>query len=714
MWASSRLRPTALLAFSTLVWALPGLAALDSDGDGIRDDLDNCVAWPNCDQRDTNSDGFGNRCDPDLDDNGGVGFSDYLALTASLGAQEDGSDLDLDGDGSIGIPDWSILRSFWGQPPGASGLGCAQGNFAPDLVRCEPHARNILVIVADDLGVDKIGAYDEHPEAPATPAIDSLAEGGVLFRNAWSDPLCSSTRAGALTGHYGFRTGVGGAIRLTGVEPRLGLDPGDPNAPILASLLRDADYETAAFGKWHVAGCPEIGPDGECEAESPRFDPAHPVRSGFDHFAGTMGNFRRGDDFHYCRWPKVEARRVGPGTDDIDVTSRISTHYATTETVDDAISHIPGMREPWFVWVAFNASHVPLHEVPEDPLNCTLPQSSPAPSDLEMHAAMTEQMDAEIGRLLDALGAHCDALQRTTIIFFADNGTDAKATTAPFDPERGKGTVYQGGIQVPFIVAGRRTQVPADGAESAALVNTTDVFATVMDLAGVSAWAEDSVSLLPLLENPALPSQRAFAYAERFHPNGFRAVKTRRRAIRSERYKLIHRIRRGPAFEFYDLEQDLDEANDLLLGEELSASQSAALVELMGELASLLGTPCLSLEDGDGDCVPDASDNCTLLPNAPNPGERQCDTNQDGFGNRCDADFDGDGKVGIPDQAMISAAYGAARDDPNSNWDEVEEMDLDCDGAIGDSDQRLFSYLLGPEPPGPSGLACAGQTLPCP
>ena len=71
---------------------------------------------------------------------------------------------------------------------------------------------NVLVLIADDVGVDRVGCYGEHPAPGDTPNIDRLAGNGVLFRNAWSSPLCSPTRAGVLTGRYGFRTGIGTII----------------------------------------------------------------------------------------------------------------------------------------------------------------------------------------------------------------------------------------------------------------------------------------------------------------------------------------------------------------------------------------------------------------------------------------------------------------------------------------------------------------------
>ena len=71
---------------------------------------------------------------------------------------------------------------------------------------------NVLIILADDLGVDFVGCYGEGASLPSTPNIDALAQGGVLFRNAWSNPLCSPTRATIQTGRYSFRTGIGATV----------------------------------------------------------------------------------------------------------------------------------------------------------------------------------------------------------------------------------------------------------------------------------------------------------------------------------------------------------------------------------------------------------------------------------------------------------------------------------------------------------------------
>ena len=84
-------------------------------------------------------------------------------------------------------------------------LGCGDSSGAsspPD---------NILIIIVDDLGVDAVGAYAEGAAPPPTPSLDALAARGVLFRNAWANPVCSATRALIMTGRYSFRTGIGAA-----------------------------------------------------------------------------------------------------------------------------------------------------------------------------------------------------------------------------------------------------------------------------------------------------------------------------------------------------------------------------------------------------------------------------------------------------------------------------------------------------------------------
>lgn len=107
-----------------------------------------------------------------------------------------------------------------------------------------------------------------------------------------------------------------------------------------------------------------------------------------------------------------------------------------------------------------------------------------------------------------------------------------------------------------------------------------------------------------------------------------------------------------------------------------------------------------TVPDTDSDTVPDNVDNCMMVPNAP---PLDCDVDQDGYGNICDADFDNGGAVGATDFPIFTANW--AQPAPNV-------ADLDCGGAVGATDFPLFTGAWA-QPPGPSGLSCAG-TIPCP
>jgi arylsulfatase A-like enzyme len=212
------------------------------------------------------------------------------------------------------------------------------------------------------------------------------------------------------------------------------------------------------------------------------------------------------------------------------------------------------MPEPWLLYTAFQAPHIP-HHVPPSALcacpttsNCDLVNNSS--SKAVKAKAMTEAMDTEIGRLLQVIPPD------TLVIFMGDNGTGASVTEPPFDQTHAKGTLYEGGVNVPLIIAGAGT---VQG-ECNALVSATDIFATLGDLALVLSAAEDSVSLVPYLRGSSEP-QRNSVFAEFFIPNGPGPWTTHTRAVRDERFKLIRST--GVPDEFYDLKNDPFERADL-------------------------------------------------------------------------------------------------------------------------------------------------------
>jgi arylsulfatase A-like enzyme len=190
--------------------------------------------------------------------------------------------------------------------------------------------------------------------------------------------------------------------------------------------------------------------------------------------------------------------------------------------------------------------------------------------------AMIEAMDTEIGRVLRVTE---EVAPNTIVIFLGDNGTAATLVRPPFVADRAKGTVYEGGVNVPLVVRGPGIPV----GECEALVHVVDLFATISELGGNPSSSEDSISIVPYFTDPLQPSLREFVYSEWFSPNGPPPYATHERCVREERYKLIRQL--GAPDEFYDLDVDPMEWNDLM--PHLTSEQQAAYDRLAAELLRL-------------------------------------------------------------------------------------------------------------------------------
>lgn len=357
-----------------------------------------------------------------------------------------------------------------------------------------PQPGNVLVLVADDLGVGELRLYGEGQDHAPTPNLERLARSGVVFRNAWSEPTCTPTRAALLTGRHGFRTSLG--IALDPFTDPVGLRESEVTLPEMLDLGTGGRYAHALIGKWHLT--PLSAGD------------LAPNRAGFSHFAGSL----EGQIINYVNWRRVE-----------DGVARMTDRYATSACVDDALAWIGQQHRPWFCLVAFQAPHAPFHAPPPALHTQSLPSGPPRSLCAQTtgndprpyYKAMVQAMDTEIGRLLGSLPPH--ELARTTILFLSDNGTEP-CVTAPAT-HRAKGTLYQGGVHVPLIAAGYRV----GRGISDAPVSTSDLFATVAELAGVElrealpGHALDSISFAPSLAEPSVHA-RSYQYAATFTPNG--------------------------------------------------------------------------------------------------------------------------------------------------------------------------------------------------
>lgn len=402
----------------------------------------------------------------------------------------------------------------------------ADGGFRP----------NFLMLLADDIGQDNVNAYNAGHRAPPTPTIDRLASQGLVFDHVIANPVCSPTRATLLTGRYAYRYGIGSAI-----PPRKGWGLPETEVILPRVLKEQAGYSSAIVGKWHLA-TPDVG----------GLD--HPRKLGFDHHSGTTGNLigkvpTTDRAMTYTHWPKVVDGAY----------TEVSNDYITSVTVDDALAYADSLPEPWFLWVAFHAAHFPMHLPPAHQFTQAVPKY---PNETQLYRLMVESLDSEIARLLGSLDP--DRLARTNIVFMGDNGSAPVGVVPPWPKANAKGSLLRGGIRVPFVMVG--PSVAAHGKRTDALVNSTDLFATVLELAGVEVTPpEDSISFASVLRDPS-GSPRKLAYAEHFSPNGPGPWEEQEVAIRDQRYKLI--VTNGKPTQMYDLINDPFEAKNLLVGPE--------------------------------------------------------------------------------------------------------------------------------------------------
>lgn len=437
----------------------------------------------------------------------------------------------------------------------------------------EPGAPNILVIISDDIGADKTGAYGS-ANTTYTPTLDALAEQGMRFDNAYSNPTCSPSRATLLTGRLATQTGVGRWIFPNTEAWDMQLD--ELTIPEMLQSA-DAEYTSAAVGKWHTVTF--------TREDAPR----HPLNQGFAHHRGALANpldaVQQGNTPRsYVNWEK-----------NVDGEVEWTETYMTTDTVDEAIGMIDDLPEPWFLWVALNAAHAPWHVPPDDlnPLGVT-----DANTDAERYDADTLAFDMELDRLLESIDP--EVREDLTLVYLADNGTPGDVITSPYDPARGKATTYEGGVKVPMIVVSPHVAEP--GSRSSALVHFADLFPTVAALADIEIEALRypsgrregealdlyGTSLLPLLADPEERGGRELMFTEAFYPNGPGPYTYRHRAVRSATHKLRRIETEGSVRDlFYDLDAgEYDEGVALSL-DGLTTEEQAQYDDLLAEMERL-------------------------------------------------------------------------------------------------------------------------------
>lgn len=376
-------------------------------------------------------------------------------------------------------------------------------------------AQNVLLIAADDLGVERLACYGVSPSNANTPTLNGLAELGTLVETAWSAPVCSPTRAMMLTGRYPFRTNVGTIYDPNGVAFLKGSEVTIPEAA-------PAGVASGLFGKWHLA-------------DNNSFYHSLPNTQGFDFWRGTMTSWPTNQspgDPDYFAYPEIT------GVDGVDASVEDVTGYATTRTVDHVQEWIGTQSGQWFAAVMLHAPHAPYHAPPAYLHDVDLAGLDPTnPEHLPMfHRAMVEAMDTELERLLQGID-----FETTLVIFVGDNGTQVAAYDGPSPPTHAKGSLFEPGVHVPLIVAG--PDVPA-GVRMSGVVSLVDVFGMALEGLGVPASALPSnVDAIGLLRYMRLGRQspRSVVFTEQFRDVQHGGLFFAEEAARNSRFKLTRR-----------------------------------------------------------------------------------------------------------------------------------------------------------------------------
>ncbi len=392
-----------------------------------------------------------------------------------------------------------------------------------------PERPNIVLILADDLGWGDLacqGAKDMR-----TPHLDRLASQGITFDRFYANsPVCSPTRASLLTGRYPDLVGVPGVIRT---HPENSWGYLDPKAVLLPQALKKAGYATGMVGKWHLG------------LEKPNV----PNERGFDHFHGFLGDMM--DDY-------VTHRRHGNNymrrnTKEIDPPGHATDLF--TDWACDYLRSREGKRQPFFLYVAYNAPHTPIQ--PPDEWVRKVKERQPGIAEKRARlVALIEHMDAGVGRILSTLRE--TSPENTLVVFTSDNGGQVNVG-ASNGPLRGaKEDVYEGGIRVPMFAAWPGKIRPG---RTERMGLAMDLFPTLAEAAGGRVQHPiDGVSLLDAFRgSPETGPERTVFFTRR--EGGPRYQGKTIHAARRGDWKLVHNSPFEP-MQLFNLKTDPMEQTD--------------------------------------------------------------------------------------------------------------------------------------------------------
>ena len=422
--------------------------------------------------------------------------------------------------------------------------------FIVFLIGCEKNRTppNVILIITDDQGYGDLN-FNGNPNI-ITPALDNFAAESVRFNNFYVSPVCAPTRSSLMTGRYSLRTGVrdtynGGAIMAS-------------SEVTLAEMLKQANFTTGIFGKWHLGDN----------------YPSRPSDQGFDesliHLAGGMGqvgdftNYFKKDTSYFdpILWHNNEQKPYQG--------------YCSDIFTENAIEFIEkNKNNPFFCYLSFNAPHNPL-QVPDeyyqiykniDPTEGIDPNLIPNEKINEQTKENTRKVYAMVTNIddnLKKLFAKVEELgikENTIVIFMTDNGPQHARYVAGMKGR--KTSVYNGGIRVPFYF--RYPNEFSGDKEVDQMTAHIDLLPTLSKLCGTRIPEDrkiDGRNFIPSIEGKIQPERSFFSYWTRKYPELFNNI-----ALQRGQFKLVGKTDYDSEienFQLYDTNKDPFEKNNLI------------------------------------------------------------------------------------------------------------------------------------------------------
>lgn len=411
---------------------------------------------------------------------------------------------------------------------------------------------NIVLVLIDDMGWGDLSCFGGRDTATAN--IDRLARAGLRFEQFYVNaPICSPSRVALSTGQYPQRWRITSFLENRASNVKRGMAQWlDPQAPMLARLLRQAGYATGHFGKWHMGGQRDVG-------EAPLI-PEYGFDESLTNFEGLGPRVLPLCDAQDGKPPRKYALgsdTLGHGPITWQDRSRVTQSYVAAAV--NFIDKAEAARKPFYVNLWPDDVHSPFFP----------PQGKRGDGEKRtLYTNVLEAMDEQLGVLFDRIARSKTLRDNTLILLCSDNGPEPGAGSA--GPFRGrKGTLYEGGIRSPLIVWGPGLIAP----EQAGTVNQTsflaalDLAPSLLEIAGVTQPQHisfDGQALAKILLGRSQSSRTAPLFfrrpPDRGGPSGRGNLPDL--AVRQDTWKLLCEYD-GARPQLYDLKTDPAEANNV-------------------------------------------------------------------------------------------------------------------------------------------------------